>query len=1314
MKRIILLLTILSALISNKTEAQPYYNFPHPSSPGTYSAGSVNVGFNYNNNGGQVYIDNTCPSVLGYNSTDGGYFTFGFNVPIAGVRIRGIRQTFNSNTNIDIKINGASYILNSSNLSSFNACGFNAQGAISNGALVGGNGMITITQPDIASLQVQNNGGDYWIFVVEILPLVTTANTPCTGSTLNLTSDFSGLTSGISYNWTGPNGFTSNQKNPSIPNATAASAGIYTVTAGNGTVTAKQTQNATINPIPDVNTVNNQTVCNGSLTNAVLFTSNTSPVTYTWANNNTTVGLAASGTGSLPAFIPVNNSSQPVTAVITVTPKYIGNGASCEGAPKSFTITVNPSLSILSQPVSTRICTNGNAVFTSTVSNASSYKWQVNTGSGFVDVQNTAPYSGASTSTLNIANAAVTVNGYQYRLIASGTCGSSVTSDTAVLNISALSANAVVDNVSCNGGSNGSLIINPSGGISPYTFSWDGGLTAKEITGLTAGTYTVKITDASLCSLTESFTITQPGALTASTSQTDVLCNGGSNGSTTVNITGGTGTYSYLWAPYGGTAATATGLTAGNYSCLIKDANGCQITENFTITQPSVLTAIQSQINATCSTNGQAAVTATGGTTPYTYLWSPSGAVTSIVTGLTAGNHSVLITDANGCTLTKTYIITTTNTLVASASKTDVFCNGTSTGSATVVPSGAPEPFTYVWSPSGGNASTASNLSAGNYAVTITSATGCSIVKNFTINEPAAIILTPNSTNITCNGGANGTASVAATGGTGSYTYLWEPSGGTAATATGLTGGTYTVTVTDANSCSAVKTITITEPAPFLANVMAINVTCYNGNNGSAAANPAGGTGAYSYLWSHNGATSPSINGLTAGTYTVTITDANSCSATAAIEITQPVNPVNLSTSVVSGITISGATLSGTAFSDGINADKGECLTELGFVYAAHPNPIITDTKINVRSALGTFTGSLSGLRGNKTYYVRTYAINSNGFINYGNEVSFTTEKYTLTITAASGHIKVYGTTDPVFNYKASGFENGDTNAIITGLLSRDSGENTGKYSIKLGTITAGSDYTIVFTGTEFEIEKANQNIIWNQTLEFGCDDSRVITLTATADSSLPVSYVIANSSIGTISDATLTILNSGSSTVTATQNGDQNHNAATEVIKPIEVSQSGLVVQHWADVLFFDNKSNHFTAWQWYKDGNSVSGATRQYYSENQPLNGIYYVIAKDTNGNQIKSCPIETIGTPFTKKLKIYPNPARPLNQFTLECDFSESELNGAEITIFDITGKLVQTISNVKAQNQITAPSQSAIYVVVLSLNNNQKKTINLLVK
>ncbi|MFB9110098.1 T9SS type A sorting domain-containing protein [Flavobacterium gyeonganense] len=522
------LITLFFVFFTHKTFTQPYYDFTHTSSPGTYSVGGVNVGFNYNLNGGQVYIDHSCPSVLGYNFTNGGYFTFGFNVPIAGVRIRGIRQTFSTNTNIAIKINGTSYALNSSNISSFSACGYNTQGSLSNGTFVGGNGMITITQPGITSLEVQNSGGDYWIFVVEILPLVTATNTPCTGSTLNLASNFGGLTSGVTYNWTGPNGFTSSLNNPSISNASAANSGLYTVTASNGTVTASQTQNVYVNPIPTVNDINNQTLCNGASVNSVNFSSTaftgticgevneggtlnlsappgsvfttvpfasygnasgncgnfvlgscnssnsvsvvsaaavgknsfslvatndnfgdpctgtpknlkvqlnyTTPVTYTWTNSNTSIGLASSGTGNIPSFVATNSSNLPVIATIKVTPKYT-NGGTCSGTSKTFTITVNPTPKITAQPVSKTICNGDSTTFTAAASNASGYQWQVNPGSGFIDVSDIEPYSGATTTTLSINGATTLLNNYKYRLVASGSCNPKAISNIATLTI---------------------------------------------------------------------------------------------------------------------------------------------------------------------------------------------------------------------------------------------------------------------------------------------------------------------------------------------------------------------------------------------------------------------------------------------------------------------------------------------------------------------------------------------------------------------------------------------------------------------------------------------------------------------------------------------------------------------------------------------------------------------------------------------------------------------------------------------------------------------------------------------------------------
>ena len=1178
-------------------------------------------------------------------------------------------------------------------------------------------------------------------------------NTSCyLGANGTATVIASGGTPSYSYSW---------NTNPVQTTATASglSAGTYrvTVTDANGCTANRDftiSQPLALSITPSQTNVSCNGGTNGTATASVSGGTGAGTYTYSWAP---TGGTAASATGL-----------QSGTYTVTVT-----DANNCQ-ITQSYDITQPPALTATQSQ--TEVLCNGSATGTATVTASGgsgnySYSWSPSGGTAatatglaantytctitdnngcfitktFTISQPTAPLT-ATTSQINATcstggQAAVSpaggAGGYTYFWspggqttqivtgLAAGSYNCEITdanqcSITKTFNISTtntLFAIANQINILCNGANTGSAWVIPSGAPGPFTYVWSPSVSSSDTAAnLSAGNYSVTITSANGCSIVKNFTITEPSAINITPSQTNVTCNGGSNGSASVTVTGGTGTYTYAWSPSGGTAATANGLSAGTYTVTVKDANSCTKTQSVTITEPDALIATPSQTDVSCKggSNGSATVSVTGGTGTYSYQWSPSGGTNATASGLSAGTYTVLIKDSNLCETTASVTIIEPALLTATIDKTDVLCNQANNGTATVIPSGGTGTYTYSWLPSGGTAATATGLSPNTYSVTVTDANGCTVTETVQITEPTALSATNAQTNVSCNGGNNGTASVVASGGTGNYSYLWAPSGGTAATATGLTAGTYTVTVTDENACSVTNTIVITEPNALNLTSTLAEVSCYNGNNGSATVNVTGGTGSYSYSWFPSGGTTATATGLTAGTYTVTVTDDNSCTASLTVEILQPANPVTLNTAVISQVTVNGASLSGTASSNGINTDSGSCLTEVGFVYAQHANPTTADTKINISAALGTFTNSLSGLRGNRTYYVRTYAINSNGFVNYGNEVSFTTQKYTLTITAAAGHTKVYGTEDPVFNYTPLGFANGDTPSIITGLLSRDAGENVGKYNIKLGSISAGADYTIAFTGAEFEITKADQTITWDQTLEFGCIDSNNVALTATADSGLPISYTIASAALGTISGSTLNITGSGSSTITAVQNGDQNHNAATAVVKPIEVSHSGLVTQQWANVLFFDNKSNNYVAWQWYKNGVAVSGATRQYYSEVQPLNGSYYVIAKDKNGNSIKSCPIETTGTVFTKKIKIYPNPVKPGAEFTLECDFSDSQLNGSEVVIYDITGKLVQTISNVKAKNEIIAPSQAALYVVVLKLANGQLKTINLLVK
>uniref|UniRef100_UPI0025D4D18C T9SS type A sorting domain-containing protein n=1 Tax=uncultured Chryseobacterium sp. TaxID=259322 RepID=UPI0025D4D18C len=156
---------------------------------------------------------------------------------------------------------------------------------------------------------------------------------------------------------------------------------------------------------------------------------------------------------------------------------------------------------------------------------------------------------------------------------------------------SAVSGTTVVTNVACNGASNGAINLTPAGGTAPYTFNWDSGITTEDRTGLAAGTYTVIITDANGCTATVNATVTQPTVLSASTSQTNIACNGGSTGTATISVAGGTAPYTYSWSPSGGTGATASGLSAGTYTVNVTDANGCTLTRTFTITQSAPVAA---------------------------------------------------------------------------------------------------------------------------------------------------------------------------------------------------------------------------------------------------------------------------------------------------------------------------------------------------------------------------------------------------------------------------------------------------------------------------------------------------------------------------------------------------------------------------------------------------------------------------------------------------------------------------------------------------------------------------------------------------
>ncbi|MEO5642774.1 MAG: PKD domain-containing protein [Bacteroidia bacterium] len=450
-------------------------------------------------------------------------------------------------------------------------------------------------------------------------------------------------------------------------------------------------------------------------------------------------------------------------------------------------------------------------------------------------------------------------------------------------------------NVSCNGGCNGTATIvpNPAGA---YTYVWtpNVGNTAT-VSGLCAGTFTVVATNAGSCTTTQTITITQPTAVTATQSQTNISCNGVCNGTATVTASGGTPGYTYLWAPSGGTGSTTTSRCAGTYTCTITDANGCAITRTFNITQPSLLTASSSSTPATCGGNsGTVTAAGSGGTPGYTYSWNSVPVQnTATATGLPAGSYTCTVTDANGCTTTTVAVVGSTGGITGSiTATTNVSCFGGNTGSATAAPSGGTGPYVYSWNTAPVQTSaTATSLAAGSYTCTITDANGCMATVTVTITQPTVVTATQSQVNITCNGACTGSATVVASGGTPGYTYLWAPTGGTGSTTSGRCAGTYTCTITDANGCSITSTFNITQPSAVTATVTIIPSTCGN-PNGSATVTPGGGTPGYGYSWNTVPVqTTPTASGLLAGSYTVTVTDLNGCTATAVAVVTNTGGP---------------------------------------------------------------------------------------------------------------------------------------------------------------------------------------------------------------------------------------------------------------------------------------------------------------------------------------------------------------------------------------------------------------------------------------
>ncbi len=321
-----------------------------------------------------------------------------------------------------------------------------------------------------------------------------------------------------------------------------------------------------------------------------------------------------------------------------------------------------------------------------------------------------------------------------------------------------------------------------------------------------------------------------------------------------------------------------------------------------------------------------------------------------------------------------------------------------------------------------------------------------------------------------------------------------------------------------------------------------------------------------------------------------------------------------------------------------------------------------------------------------------------------------------LTITANPASM-TYGQAVPALTVSYNGFANGDnassltTQPTITTTATPTS--SPGIYPIEVfGAVDP--NYIISYIPNYFTITIAMQQIIWAQNLIVGCNDTPQIQLTATATSGLPVTYSVSDPNIASVSGNLLTLLQPGTTFVTATQTGNANYAAAPPVIDSVVYQSGSLISQHWNDVIFFDSSSGDFVQWQWYKNGQAVAGATAPYYSESPSLNGQYFVIATNLSGQQVQSCTLSiTAGAAIPGGIKVFPNPAQPGATVNVASNYPSTVLQGAVLQLVDVTGRVLQQLTSIQQSMKITMPPENGIYIINLLLTNGQNATTNVLV-
>ncbi|MEM9886639.1 MAG: T9SS type A sorting domain-containing protein [Bacteroidota bacterium] len=487
-----------------------------------------------------------------------------------------------------------------------------------------------------------------------------------------------------------------------------------------------------------------------------------------------------------------------------------------------------------------------------------------------------------------------------YLVTATDASGCTATTSVEIGEPEALVAEVLVNNVLCAGDSTGTAGVNPEGGVTPYEYAWSTGDSIQGIFDLPAGSYILSVTDARGCETISNFEITESDPIVITeVSITPESAPGADDGMAEISVTGGNGPYTYAWEDGENDSATATDLSPGLQDVTVTDVNGCTAVYTVNINEEGCsLSGAVVTTDVLCSgeQDGTATVNISGESGDVDYAWSENSELNeATITGLEAGVYAVTVTDDSGCPDIIEFTIDEPSAIQLEVEDVvNLDCDGNG-GTATASASGGTGTLTYAWS-TGSNTAMATDLEEGENTVTVTDENGCEATMTVNIERDFGDDFNANveANDVSCGDASDGSATITVTGG-GDFTFDWPaPIDSESNTAEGLAVGEYEVTISDAGGCSTTVTVTIEGVPALEALTTVINpVVCRGDSSAVISTEVQGGTADYSFMWS-DGSDDAQLENVAAGTYGLTITDANGCTVELEREVTEPNDTISI------------------------------------------------------------------------------------------------------------------------------------------------------------------------------------------------------------------------------------------------------------------------------------------------------------------------------------------------------------------------------------------------------------------------------------